>query len=79
MVVVVNYLRLCQECCSACFGSVIVSRVHFGAVFHSGNMLSYADDSTLTAVLPSSGIRVTVAEPLIRDLGWVNEWYDFGE
>ena len=28
------------------------------------------------AVVPSPGIRVTVAEPLIRDLSRVSEWYD---
>ena len=28
------------------------------------------------AVVPSPGIRVTVAESLIRDLGRVSEWYD---
>ena len=28
------------------------------------------------AVVPSPGVRVTVAESLIRDLGRVSEWYD---
>ena len=32
-------------------------------------------DSTFTAVVPSPGIRVTVAESLIRDLGRVSEWF----
>ena len=32
------------------------------------NLISYADDSTLMAVVPSPGVRVTVAESLIRDL-----------
>ena len=39
-------------------------------------LIGFADDSTLMAVVPSSGIRVTVAESLIRDLGRVIEWYD---
>ena len=34
-------------------------------------LISYADDSTLMAFVPSSGARVTVAESLIRDLGRV--------
>ena len=36
----------------------------------------YADDSTLIAVMPSSDVRVTVAETLIRDRGRVFEWCD---
>ena len=39
-------------------------------------LIGYADDSTLMAVMPSPGIRVTVAESLIRDLGRVSEWCD---
>ena len=38
----------------------------------------YADDSTLMAVVPSPGVRVAVAESLIRDLGRVSEWCDLG-
>ena len=41
------------------------------------NKLSgYADDSTLMDVVPSPGVRVAVAESLIRDLGKVSEWCD---
>ena len=36
-------------------------------------LIGYADDSTLMAVVPSRGVRVTVAESLIRDLGKVSE------
>ena len=39
-------------------------------------LIGYADDSTLIAVVPSPGIRVTVAESLSRDLVKVSEWYD---
>ena len=39
-------------------------------------LIGYADDSTLIAVVPSPGVRVTVAESLIRDLGRVSEWCD---
>ena len=37
-------------------------------------LMGYADDSTLMAVVPSPGVRVVIAESLIRDLGRVNEW-----
>ena len=39
-------------------------------------LIGYADDSTLMAVVPSSGVRVAVAESLIHDLGKVSEWCD---
>ena len=39
-------------------------------------LIGYADDSTLMAVVPSLGVRVAVAESLIRDLGRVSEWCD---
>ena len=39
-------------------------------------LIRYADDSTLMAVVQSSGIRVAVAESLIHDLGRVSEWCD---
>ena len=35
-------------------------------------LIGYADDSTLIAVVPSSGVRVTVAESLNRDLVRMN-------
>ena len=40
-------------------------------------MIGYVDDYSLMAVVPSLGIRVAVAESLIRDLGRVSEWCDF--
>ena len=39
-------------------------------------LIGYVDDSTLMAVVPSPGVRVAVAESLIRDLGRVSEWCD---
>ena len=39
-------------------------------------LIGYAGDSTLMAVVPSPGARVTVAESLYRDLVRVNEWCD---
>ena len=39
-------------------------------------LISYADESTLMAIVPSPGVRVAVAEFLICDLGRVSEWCD---
>ena len=39
-------------------------------------LIGYAVDSTLMAVVPSPGVRVAVAESLIRDLSRVSEWCD---
>ena len=39
-------------------------------------LIGYANDSTLMAVMPSPGVRVAVAESLIRDLRRVSEWCD---
>ena len=69
----------------------VVSGVPHGSVFDAllyllytselfsileNNLIGYADDSTLMAVVPSPGARVAVAESLIRDLGRVSEWCD---
>ena len=60
-------------------GSVLVSTLfllytseHFSIL--ENKLIGYADDSTLMNVVPSPGVRVTVAESLIRDLGRVSEW-----
>ena len=51
--------------------------LYFEAFFYFGKQLiCYADDSTLMAVVRSPGVRVAVAESLIRDLGRVSEWCD---
>ena len=39
-------------------------------------LIGYADNSTFMAVVPSQGVRVAIAESLIRDLGRVSEWCD---
>ena len=39
-------------------------------------LIGYADDSNWMAVVPSPGVRVAVAESLIRDIGRVSEWCD---
>ena len=40
-------------------------------------LIGYADDSTLIAVVPPTGVRVPVAESLIRDSVGVSERCDF--
>ena len=69
---------LFQGCCRAVFFlPVIVHSVHFGAFSILENkLICYADDSTLMAVVPSPGVRVTVAESRIRDFDSVREWCD---
>ena len=42
-------------------------------------LIGHADDSTLMAVVSSPGVRVTVAESLIRDLGRVSDWCNLWE
>ena len=37
-------------------------------------LIGYADGSTLVAVVPSPGVRVTVAESMSRDLVKVSEY-----
>ena len=39
-------------------------------------LIVYAENSTLMAVVPSPGVRVTVAASLIRDPGRVSKWCD---
>ena len=39
-------------------------------------LIGYADDSTLKAVVPYPGARVTVAESVSSDLVKVSEWCD---
>ena len=57
--------------------TVIVPPVHFRAFSILENkVIGYADDSTLMAVVPSLGVRVAVAEYLIRALGRVSDWCD---
>ena len=51
----------------------------YRSVFFSileNKLIGYADDSTLMAVVPSPGVRVTTAVSLIRNLGRVSEWCD---
>ena len=58
----------------ASFCSSCTRRISFSIL--ENKLIGYADDSTFMAVMPSPGIRVAVAESLIRDLGRVSEWCD---
>ena len=42
----------------------------------TNDLIGNADDSTFIAVVPSSSVKVTVAESLSRDLVMVSEWCD---
>ena len=53
------------------YSSFFVPRIIFS--FYRINLIGYADDSTLVAVVSSPGVRVTVAEYLCRDLVKVSE------
>ena len=55
--------------------------LHISELFSilENKLTSYTDDSILMAVVPSPGIRVTVAESLNRDLGNISEWCDLLE
>ena len=68
---------LFQECRRAVFWASYCSFCTLQSFFILENkLIGYADDSTLMAVVPSPGVRVTVAKSLIRDLGRVSEWCD---
>ena len=42
----------------------------------NNKLVGYADDSTFIAVVPSPGVRITLAESLNRDFCKVSEWCD---
>ena len=75
MVVGVNWVTLYQECRREIVWGRYCYFCTLQSFFHSENrLIGYADDSTLMTVVPSPGVRVPVAESLIRDLGKVSEW-----
>ena len=75
MVVEVNWLTLYQECRRASVLGPLLFLLYTSEVFSilENKLIVYADDSTSMAVVPSPGVRVAVAESLIRDLGRVRE------
>ena len=78
MVVGVNWLTLYHECHRAVFWARYCSSKYTSELFSilENKLIGYADVSTLMAVVPLPGVRVAVAESLIRDLGRVSEWCD---
>ena len=74
MVVEVNWLTLYQECRRSVLGPLLflLYTLELFSILEN-KLIGYADDSTLMAVVPSPGVRVSVAESLIRDLGRVSE------
>ena len=76
MVVEVNWLMY-LECPGSVLGPILflLYTLELFSIFEN-KLIGYADDSTLMAVVPSPGVRVAVAESLIRDLGRVSEWCD---
>ena len=69
--------RCVRSAAGQCFGPVVVPSVHLGTFSILENkLIGHADNSTLIAVVPSTGVRVTVAESLNRDLVKVNAWCD---
>ena len=81
MVVGVNWLTLCQELCLVNVVCNVVPGLfllYTSELFFclENKLILYADDCNLMAVVPSKGVRGTVAKSLIRDLGRVSEWCD---
>ena len=78
MVVGVNWLTLCQQRRRAVFWAPLLFLLYTSELFSilENKLIGYDYDSTLMAVVPSPGIRVTEAESLIRGLGRVSEWCD---
>ena len=70
MVEGVNWLTSCQECRRAVFWAHYCSSCTPRSSFSilENKLIGYADDFTLIAVVPSTGLRVAVAESLSRDL-----------
>ena len=68
---------LCQECHRAgCVLDLLLFLLYTLDLFSilENKLLGYGDDSTLMAVVPSPGVRVTVAGSLVHDHGTVSEW-----
>ena len=79
MVVVANWLTWCQGCLSV-LGPLLFllyTAELFSAV--ENKLHGYADDSTLVAVVSSTGERVAVSESMNRDLNRVSMWCNLWE
>ena len=63
-----------QDCVLAPLLFLLYTSEHFSML--ENKLIGYAEDSTLIAVVPSPGVRVTIAESLNLDLVRVNAWCD---
>ena len=58
-----------------CFGTIIVPPMHLGDFSILENeLIGYADDSILIAVVPSPGVRVAVADLMKVISEWCDLW-----
>ena len=69
MIVGVNWLTLCQECRRAVVSQklFLLNTLELFSILEN-KLIGDADDSTLMAVVPSPGVRVTIADSLSRNL-----------
>ena len=73
----VNWLTSCQEWAGIVSGPLLFLLYTSELIYILENkLISYSDDSTLIAVVPSHGVRVAVVESLWCDLIKVSEWCD---
>ena len=70
MVVLVNWLTLYQGVPHCSVLGPLLFLLYTSEIFSilENKLIGYADDSTLIAVVPTPGVRVAVAESLIRDI-----------
>ena len=76
----VNVLRVPLHCVLGTLLFLLYTSKVFSILDHK--LICHANDSTLMAGVPPSGVRVAVSESVIRDLGRDSEWCDtvtFGE
>ena len=67
-----------QECRREVFWPIIVLVyiLDLVSIHELNKLIGYADDSTLMDIVASTGVRITVAESVNRDLGKASEWCD---
>ena len=73
----IQYLLYCVRSAAGVLGPLLFL-LYTSELFSilENKLIGYADDSTLMAVVPSPGARVTVAKSLNRDVARVNAWYN---
>ena len=55
---------------------IVLSLLLFLLYKSENNLSSYLDNTSFIAVVPTPGVRVTLAESLNLDIGKVSEWCD---